>query len=433
MPAYKRFAELSIDAGEWCRNWEYDGKTQEQRKDAVQVGYFSRTDGKITANSRENLHYFKPPLPETNLNGNDYEEFCNQKNRSTGWRYLEPHQRCNIDVLKYDVVAGRSTLVKIATAIYERKYPFEINAVTFRDCKTLFLSSRQTQTVQTEKHHYWGARFEAISTGRETVATESQFMTFFKRKVGPHTLLITAEMDCVLKSKSKKPPSTYVELKCREDVTRNNYSRFMFMYMRYWLQSHLVSVPTIVVGVRDKAGKLVKVDVLRTEKLPEICKQYRDNLEMGWNARKILDFLSFMLTQISRVCEKNAGTTVRLKFDASKQLFTVRLAPEDNFAERAGNALVRLKSRQHRRPDTKHTKPKPQEKPLQSPKDTEKKLYEPKPQKKLQHTPAAVEEEWAKPKPQKKKSQPTPARTKKKRRHQKSWFQRTFGTCFGVL
>ncbi len=158
--------------------------------------------------------------------------------------------------------------------------------------------------------------------------TASQFITFFEREVGRQKLLITSEIDCQFRDEPKKSKSNYVELKCRKDVSvasKYKLKRHVLKYSRYWLQSHLVSVPTIVEGVRDSNGKLVQVNVLQTEKLPELCMQHRKDLQMGWNPTKILDFLSFMLTQIYRLCEENAGTTVRLKFDASEKSITSKL------------------------------------------------------------------------------------------------------------
>ncbi len=319
---------------------------------AVELGCFSRTDGIITPRSRKNLRIFKQPPPGTNLNGDDYGNFLDQRYSSEGWQYLDPHLRCNIDVQQYDIVAGRNTLVKLGSALYEGRHSFELNAVTFGTGRTLFVSSFYSrERKQTGMQHYWAARFEALCTKRKTVDTEPCFYSILKRRIGRHQVLFYAEIDCKLKRKpkSERPQSNYVELKCRKRVPDDNYNRFMYLYLKYWLQSHLASVPTIVEGVRDDFGKLVRVNRFETEQLPAICKEHRKALGMGWNTRKILDFLEFALNEIFDLCEQNAGVTVRVKFDAVRKLFTADLLPENEFVEKVEGALSRSESKQKRR------------------------------------------------------------------------------------
>ncbi len=155
-------------------------------------------------------------------------------------------------------------------------YSFERNAVTIRTGRTLFVSSCYSEEIkQTGMQHYRAARFEALCTNRKAVETQSCFYSIMKRRIGRHQVLFCAEIDCKLKAESKEPLSNYVELKCRQLVPEYNYDQFMSKYLRYWLQSHLANVPTIVEGVRDCRGKLVHVNRFETERLPEICKGYR--------------------------------------------------------------------------------------------------------------------------------------------------------------
>ncbi len=343
--------EFNIDVEQWRNrraNTVKPKKPKQEEEGAEEQDVFCRTDGKITPHSRKNLFVFKQPSPGTTLNGDDFDNFLDQQNASKGWEYLDPHLQCNIDVQQYDIVTGRKTLVRLGSALYERRESFELNAVRLGTRPTLFMSTNcSEESKQTGMQHYWAARFEALCTKRKVVDTESCFYSILKRKIGRHQVLFYAEIDCKLKTKTKsqKPMSNYVELKCRQHVPENNYNRFMQRYLEYWLQSHLANVPTIVEGVRDHTGKLVHVERFETEKLPEICKEQRKVLGKGWNSKKVLDFLEFVLNKISDACERNAGVTVRVKYDAKKKVISANLIPEDKFVQKVQGALSRSKSK----------------------------------------------------------------------------------------
>lgn len=359
MPGLVNDCVFNLDVRQWSRDWR-GRKKEADGIGAVEVGYFSRTDGKTVAYSRENLYSFKQPSPKTSLIGSDYKDFQEQSKHYGRWKYLEPHRRCSIDVHRYDIVTGRNVLLNLGMAVYEGRKSFEIDAVTFSDGQTVFMSSHNTaspeQSEMVELRHYWGARFETVCTGRKNVDTESRFFSLMKRKIGRHRVLFTAEIDCKLGGNSSRPPSNYVELKCRKEVDHD--MRFMHLYMKYWLQSYLASVPTIFEGVRNEQGRLLYVDRFETETIPEICIEKREKIGKGWNSMKILDFLTLALTKISMACERNVGTTVRVKFDAKEKRLTATLIPDGEYAELVETALLRLENHNKRKMEKKRTESK---------------------------------------------------------------------------
>ncbi len=64
---------------------------------------------------------------------------------------------------------------------------------------------------------------------------------------------------------------------------------------------------------------------------------------MGWNTRKVLDFLEFALNEISDLCWRNSGVTVLRKFDAKKKVITAKLLPENDFFRLVQSSLSRSK------------------------------------------------------------------------------------------
>ncbi len=136
-----KFSKLNVDVKKWRDDWRRDTKAKEEGKEE---------------NGAAEVGFIKEPSPEMDLNGNDYEEFCDQKDRSTEWGCLESQVRCNIDIDKYDAVAGRGCLVDLGTALYADK-SFKLDAVTLGHKKTIFLSPHKTPASQKEMYHYWAA------------------------------------------------------------------------------------------------------------------------------------------------------------------------------------------------------------------------------------------------------------------------------------
>ena len=149
MPAVEREFAFDIDVQKWSKDWKPQSKKKDQNKVGVkEVGCFSATGGKIVPNSRKNLFGFNKPRLNSTLQGNDYEEFRKQTNNSRPWKFLEPHRLCNIDVRRYDIIAGREILVHLGTALYECKNSFAIKAVALGDGHPVFLLLDRKQNSQ---------------------------------------------------------------------------------------------------------------------------------------------------------------------------------------------------------------------------------------------------------------------------------------------
>ena len=352
MSAVEREFAFEIDVKKWMSEWEPDRDQVGAKKGgAKEAGCFSATGGNIFPYSRENLLDFNKPRLNTSLKGNDYEEFREQKENWRSWKHLEPHRLCDIDVRQYDFIAPRNILVHLGTALYNGKNSFSIDFVAIGDDKLIFASFSEEESLsepETDIPQYLGARFEVVCTGQKRVDLNSKFCSFIEHTIGGYHVLLLAEIDCKDGASSRKPPMNYVELKCRFEAY--NYKHYMYRYMRYWLQSFLAGVPRIIEGVRDKEGKLLRLEELETSKIPSVCKRYyRNSSTKGWNDAKILDFLAMTLTKISKLCRKNPDTIVQVEFDAEKRCLTAFLISDCESVKLWKDGLSRLDSHVQRR------------------------------------------------------------------------------------
>lgn len=163
---------------------------------------------------------------------------------------------------------------------------------------------------------YWGYKFETLSTlprpwadctrteiesrESETVNNYAQYCSIVRTGIGNHTLILGGEVDAVLGCKPDEGDESqipYIELKTSEDFDpRDGKSAVKFerKMCRFWAQSFLLGVPSVVVGFRDRDGWLRRMEEFKTLSIPGIVKRGRGtwdgNVCINF-AAKFLDFL----------------------------------------------------------------------------------------------------------------------------------------------
>lgn len=163
---------------------------------------------------------------------------------------------------------------------------------------------------------YWGYKFETLSTlprpwadctraeiesrESETVNNYAQYCSIVRTGIGNHTLILAGEVDAVLGRKPDEGDEgeiPYIELKTSEDFHhRDDKSalRFERKMCRFWAQSFLLGVPRVVVGFRNRDGRLQRVEEWKTLSIPGVVKRGRGtwdgNACINFTA-KFLDFL----------------------------------------------------------------------------------------------------------------------------------------------
>lgn len=169
---------------------------------------------------------------------------------------------------------------------------------------------------------YWGYKFEVLSTlprswadctrteiesrESETVNNYAQYCSIVRTGIGNHTLILAGEVDAVLGCKPDEGDEgqiPYMELKTSEDFdARDGKSAVKFerKMCRFWAQSFLLGVPSVVVGFRDRDGGLRRMEEFKTLSIPGIVKRGRKtwdgNVCINF-AAKFLDFLRDVVTE----------------------------------------------------------------------------------------------------------------------------------------
>lgn len=155
---------------------------------------------------------------------------------------------------------------------------------------------QQSQAMMT----YWGYKFETLSliptpppntTPAQVRAYQSaqtsnhaQHCSIVHTSFGPHTLLLGGEVDGLLGPKPSPAeqhdkPIPWVELKTAEQLPpphrqqHRDVLRFERKLLKFWAQSFLLGVPTIIVGFRTKAGVLTGTQTFSTTELPGMVRR----------------------------------------------------------------------------------------------------------------------------------------------------------------
>lgn len=89
-------------------------------------------------------------------------------------------------------------------------------------------------------------------------------------------MILGGEVDAVWDAKPtrKEDPINWVELKTSAVIESDrDMTKYERKLMKFWLQSFLLGVPKIIVGMRSRHGVLQQLEELETQKLPGMVKR----------------------------------------------------------------------------------------------------------------------------------------------------------------
>lgn len=160
--------------------------------------------------------------------------------------------------------------------------------------------------------------------------------------MGKTSLIIGGEVDCVMEAKPSNPddPIPWVELKTsREPGTQpRQQQQFERKLCKFWAQSFLLGVPTIIVGFRDDGGYLTRITELETQKIPG-----RVAKTMGtWDGNLCINMANQFLELLKQTIMGKDGVW-RIKRSKNSQVITIVQVEETG----TGN-VVSAEFKQHR-------------------------------------------------------------------------------------
>ncbi|KAG0359767.1 hypothetical protein BGZ54_009845 [Gamsiella multidivaricata] len=109
------------------------------------------------------------------------------------------------------------------------------------------------------------------------VDTNLQYCTVARTRIGQNSVIMGAEVDCISELKTSRVISNTRE--------QNSFERHKLL--KFWAQSFLPGIPTIIVGFRDDDGNVVKVETLKTMEIPRLVR----GKEGAWDTTICINFL----------------------------------------------------------------------------------------------------------------------------------------------
>ena len=311
---------------------ELSQKEQAYQKPS-EVGAFSLDSDRKFHNDRRQMSYYvnpNPPLGKRTFNLSD------------GYgtkRYIKRDEKNGADLspmlewmvankFKFDkdssnklglpkVVTWRGNLTKIMITPHERYDDWMFAAQKFNGVVYInnieterLLNKRKNTTEMQEEMCYWGHKFEKYVTKpcnmksfsndqmkNSTVNTHEGYVSVVSSKFGKDlSIIIGAEVDCAIDHQSFKPPSSYIELKTNRHF-KNNYQEqnfWKFKALKWWSQSFLNGIPSIVCGFRDDRGYVDYIQEFKTLQIPSIAKNYHQ----PWSGTKCINFVGNILNKV---------------------------------------------------------------------------------------------------------------------------------------
>jgi RAT1-interacting protein len=211
-------------------------------------------------------------------------------------------------------ITWRGIMTKIITTPYFPEERWELGA-TLKG-STIYLEEHESEEKQASKFggdakqklfSYYGYKAETLLTSRNDESdavtdTNVQFCSVYKTKLAGHSLILGAEVDCILKKPEKEEDITkhYCEIKTNmilgNDRQKSNFVRFKGL--KVWAQSFLAGVRSILFAFRDHKGLIQEVKMYQTAEFPRMArasKAWDPNCCLTFGA-KVLDFIAANVT-----------------------------------------------------------------------------------------------------------------------------------------
>ncbi|KAJ1907254.1 decapping endonuclease targeting mRNA [Tieghemiomyces parasiticus] len=245
----------------------------------------------------------------------------------------------------------RGILTKILCLPYNSREGWELGATLYKG--TIHLEEHMTEDrldreralpQHVRRLMYSGYRFETVSTldfdprelqGRDDPRISarydkdtnnlSEFNCVFKTKLGDHSILMGAEIDCVCYGMEKEGRGErYLELKTSTLInspsSRESFEKHKLL--RYYIQSFLAGIPQIHVGFRDPRGVLRAIRSFKTAEIPRLVRN-----KNYWDPSVCFRFADRFLTWLTEVITvDDPHTSYTIRYDPATRTVTASFA-----------------------------------------------------------------------------------------------------------
>lgn len=256
-------------------------------QEPCEIACFSRTaDGNVYYDKRCLRHFRHGVLQETGADLNaGFETFVEKREDLDSCAFgdvLKCLKANNISLENIHFVTFRNNLNKILGTAYNRHEAWEMGV--HKRHGTVFLDVHHLPEANRSERQrrmcYWGYSFEQLATEcrvsgvnqEDTVDANVEFCALIKTKLGPHRIIMGAEMDCCEETRDRK--RRYVELKTSHEIDSRTVDKFeKEKLLKWWIQSFLAGVTKIVCAFRDEDGFVTRTEMMGTRDITQRVKE----------------------------------------------------------------------------------------------------------------------------------------------------------------
>ncbi|XP_060570759.1 decapping and exoribonuclease protein-like [Ruditapes philippinarum] len=226
--------------------------------------------------------------------------------------------------LGVDFVCRRGLLTKVMLSPYGDKEGWFIAVVYYNG--TYYLNEifpKERFKFENDEMSCWGWKFEQYLTADTKDGQPNtdvpytnceKLYTVVKTELNKHSLVYSGEIDAL--NVDDVNGDYYMEFKTNKEFSHpGNIKTFKrFKTKKWWAQSHLIGIKTIVCGFRDESGVVKRLDFYDTNSLPDLAKK---DVYNPWKPNVCTNFLDKFLTFIKD----------SIRIDDPKIVHTLRWSP----------------------------------------------------------------------------------------------------------
>ena len=321
-------------------------------------GAFSIDRNRIYQNTFSNLKYLKIPSKinfDLNRGDDDYVDKPSSAENEQITQLLNFILH-NKDVIRDqkkrpDFICFRGLLRLLMSTPYEPNEQWIVIATKFKN--TIYLCSIETQLKKAEKMRRtardikfcrFGFKFEncvlshdpskpAPGSSQPVIEAE-EFCAMYSAEIDGKKILYGAEMDgvigangsCQTLEELRKLEMVEVKVKRRENNERQLTNFYRFKARNWFLQSFLVGIDKIFVGIRNDEGIVNEVKTISTKELSGEAKQYN-----YWHGTVAANFLNDFLKKVAKDMKNvdDARSVYRYQYDTRVSDFVTHQQVDD--------------------------------------------------------------------------------------------------------
>lgn len=231
---------------------------------------------------------------------------------------VESSSTLNTDFLTY-----RGVITKIMSSPYENREGWCIGATKYKG--TIYLYEFMTEKKRADELNrdergnmfsYGGFRFEYYVTEPADPEANDDDLDFQRHneyccvartRLGRHSLVYGAEMDCVSnKSQAADPQlSDFLEIKTTRTIdNQRQWDNMVRLKMfKWWAQCYLIGIPSVVCGYRDDNLMVREMEILQVSEMPKMGAKF-------WSPSVCLRFLNRFLDFVKQIVTEDDADTM---------------------------------------------------------------------------------------------------------------------------